>query len=243
MSVLIILALTAYKRCDPLDTAIKLKPVEIPAATVTPVPAQTRASSVYNYQEYPVKTESEITTKALLVIYPEIVKLHQLEQHANMPGETISQLQPMLYSSDPVVRLAALESVAELKSPLSLPILLDALNDYLPSIRKASLEGLSLQTNGNVADVIEPFLYDSDISVKIAAIDALAILGGEQAISSLASLLNDYDPIIRNTAVIALGEIDSTLGGQYILPLQFDPDQRVRNNAETILLEQATKKQ
>ncbi|NNE63642.1 MAG: hypothetical protein HKN34_06125 [Gammaproteobacteria bacterium] len=207
-----------------------------------PVKSKTRANPVYRDEELPSESTSHTGSMAALIIYPEIVKLHQIEQSAIEPGEAITGLQPMLYSSDPVVRIAALESVAELKSPKTLPILIEALNDYLPSIRKASIEGLSLQADGNVARVIEPFLFDNDISVKIAAIDALAALGGEQAINSLASLLNDYDPIIRNNAMIALGEIDNPFTSQYILPLQFDPDLRIRSNAASILLEQESKK-
>lgn len=236
-----ILSLSAYFQGDTSkDTASMRLPV-LPGKTVIPVRTQTMVSPVRTDEKKPEERDPLVSTQAVLVIYAEIVKLHQIEQHTSTPGETISQLQPMLYSFDPAVRLAALESVAELNSPHSLPILIDALSDYHPAIRKASIEGLSMQANDDVARVIEPFLFDNDLSVKIAAIDALAVLGGEQAIASLASLLTDYNPIIRNNAVIALGEIDNALTSQYVLPLQFDPDPRVRNNAESILVEQGIK--
>ncbi len=182
------------------------------------------ASPVHTDHKKPEEADLQVSIKAVLVIYPEIVKLHQIEQIASAPGEMISQLHPMLYSFDPAVRLSALESVTELSSPHSLPILIDALSDYLPAIRMTLIEGLSMQVNDDVASVIESFLFDHDISVKIAAINALAVVGGDQAISSLAGLLTDLNPIIRNNAVLALGEIDNELTSQYVLPLQFDPD-------------------
>ena len=136
--VLIILGLTAVKSRHIGNDAAESRLADLPAKMKISVKSQIRANTVYRDEELPGENTSHTGNMAVLVIYPEIVKLHQIEQLATDPEEALAGLQPMLFSSDPKVRLAALESVAELKSPNTLPILIEALNDYLPSIRKTS---------------------------------------------------------------------------------------------------------
>lgn len=238
LALLLVLAAFQLFRSDSGDVEPQTRQLDPSVSTEVIEPVKIESDPVYREEFSVAETDWQTASKGLLLIYPEIVKLHQITVQGSTPVEAISELQPMLYSSDPAVRLAALESVAELDSPQALPMMLNALNDRLPLVRKASIEGLSLRADSEIAGVIEPFLFDNDISVKMAAIDALAIVGGEQAVASLVGLLNDYDPVVRNCAVNALGEIDSAEISQYLFPLQYDPDGRVRNNVETILAEQ-----
>ena len=170
-----------------------------------------------------------------LVWYPELEQIRLLE---NAPVTlAIFELQPMLANTDPVIRLAAIESLGDMTNQATLPALSAALNDPNPQLRVAALEALASQEDESVVSSIEPFLYDQDREVRVAAIEALVDLESETAVPALAGLLSDQDPLIRHHAVNALGEIGGEYAISYLLQARYDPDERIRANAEDILIE------
>ncbi len=177
----------------------------------------------------------EQTTEAPLVWYPELEQIRLLE---NMPViHAIFELQPMLSNADPVIRLAAIESLGDMTNQATLPALSAALNDPNPQLRIAALEALASQEDASVVGSIEPLLFDHDREVRVAAIEALADLEVETAVHALAGLLSDQDSLIRHHAVNALGEIGGESAMMYLLQARYDPDERIRANAESILIE------
>ena len=214
ISFTLIVALTNYKDSDDkhskelsqLDVVRKID--ESDTQLAPEIPAYQQPSSTSD--------DLPLASQRVYLAYPELIQISQIENEVGMPAEAISRLQPMLIASDPVIRLAALESIASLTHPESLSALIDALHDPEPMIRITAIEGLVMQKNESVDLYIEPLLFDADKGVIIVAIDAMAELESELAVHALASLLSDQDPVIRYSAVNALSEIDSELAREYI---------------------------
>lgn len=164
----------------------------------------------------PDTNNAPIASQRVYLVYPELIQITRIENEVKIPVEAISRLQPMLVAEDPVIRLAALESVAAFEHPESIQALVNALYDSEPMVRITAIEGLAMQKDLSADMHIEPLLFDVDKGVITVAIDALAELESDTAIHALASLLSDQDPVIRYSAVNALGEIDSELAREYL---------------------------
>ncbi len=185
-------------------------------------------------ESFTISTPEQILEEPL-VWYPELEQIRLLE---NTPvTHAIFELQPMLANTDPVIRLAAIESLGDMTNQATLPVLAAALNDPNPQLRIAALEALASQEDASVVGSIEPLLFDQDREVRIATIEALADLESEAAVMALASLLSDGDTKVRHHTVNALGEIGGDNAISYLLVARYDPDETIRENAEAILLE------
>lgn len=171
----------------------------------------------------------------LMRLYPELARMVKLENEH--PDSALRELLPMLSDSDPVVRLAALEAIADMNHPARSAMLAAALDDPSPQIRVAAIEAFATRDDPAAWTYIEPYLYDSDAEVRLAAIETLALLENERSIYSLAGLLFDPDRLVRHQAVNALGEIGGESARAYLQQLRFDPDQTIRANAEAMLAE------
>ena len=169
------------------------------------------------------------------LLYPELATIIESE---SLPADSaLHNLQPLLANSDPVIRLAALESIANTNHPARLPALLAALDDPNPQIRVAALEAFTLQGDRSAAGVIGSLVYDQDPDVRIAAIDALAALADPGSVHVLAALLYDPNHEVRVSAVAALGEIGGDDAIIYLRQVRYDPDDSIRVSANAILLE------
>jgi HEAT repeat protein len=178
---------------------------------------------------------TEQTTETPPAWYPELERIRQLE---NIPViEAIFELQPLLANEDPVIRLAAIESLGDMNTRASLPALSGALRDSNPQLRIAALEALASQEDESVVSSIEHHLYDQDRNVRLAAIEALGNLEIESTVHALSGLLSDQDSLIRQNAVSALGEIGGENAMMYLLQARYDPDSIIRANADAILAE------
>ena len=220
----------------------------------TPVPSLQSPAAPIKYQEF---QQSELSLSRLvkprqsttavekpspnqdynspLILYPELEQIIQLE---NLPPEmAFDQLQPFLYDANPVIRLAAIESLADMSHPARLPTLTAALIDPNPQIRIAALEALGSQESPSAVISVEPYLFDPERDVRVAAIEALASLEYVQAVHSLGGLLSDQDVQIRHHTVNALGNIGGDNAVLYLLQARYDPDEIIGANAEAILFE------
>jgi HEAT repeat protein len=211
------------------DQAIQFEPAQV----VKPVqPASVERDQTIEAIVIPAP---EKITQEPFVLYPE---LEQIVLTEDLPIiEAIFELEPMLSNADPVIRLAAIESLGDMNTQATLPALSVALNDPNPQLRIAALEALASQEDESVVGSIEPLLFDHDRDVRVAAIEALADLEVETAVPALAGLLSDQDTLIRHHAVNALGEIGGEYAISYLLQARYDPDERIRANAESILIE------
>ena len=146
----------------------------------------------------------------LIEWYTELDQIQQIEDATTPAFERIMQLQEWLNSVDPVIKMAALESISSFNHPDSLPVLINALYDAEAIIRIAALEGLAEHSNKQSAIYIESLLFDPDNEVREAAINAIADIGNTELLAALESLLFDQDRKIRNAAVAAIADIDSS---------------------------------
>ncbi len=186
-------------------------------------------------QANPVAVNS---ARVLLDLYPALEEIIQLE---NLPAEmAIGQLQLLLFDADPVIRLAALEAVADTSHQARLAVLNAALDDPVAQIRIAAVEALGAAMSPLAVNSIEPYLFDREREVRIAAIEALARLQQEQAVHLLAGLLSEQDIVVRRHAVNAMGEIGGENAISYLLQAHYDPDQTIRANAQAIVEELAS---
>lgn len=182
-----------------------------------------------------VPATPELITEASLVWYPELEQIRQLE---NAPvTEALFELKPLLANEDPVIRLAAIESLGDMTTRATIPALSAALSDPNPQLRIAALEALASQEDESVVSSIEHYLYDQDRNVRVAAIEALADLEIESAVHALSGLLSDQDSLIRHNAVSALGEIGGENAMMFLLQARYDPNSTIRANADAILAE------
>ena len=77
-----------------------------------------------------VIVSTEQTTGTLPVWYPELEQIRQLE---NAPvTEAVFELKPLLANEDPVIRLAAIESLGDMTTRATIPALSAALSDPNP---------------------------------------------------------------------------------------------------------------
>lgn len=222
--------------------------------TLVQIPAPDKQNHVIRFEPAPVVSpnqpalvERDQTNKAFVIATPEQVleeplvwypELEQIRLLENTPvTHAIFELQPLLANTDPVIRLAAIESLGDMTNQATLPALSAALDDPNPQLRIAALEALAAQEDESVVSSIEPYLYDQDREVRVAAIEALVELESETAVPALAGLLSDQDTLIRHHAVNALGEIGGEYAISYLLQARYDPDERIRANAESILIE------
>jgi len=170
-----------------------------------------------------------------LDLYPQLARITQLDNQP--PDIALGELLPMLSDTDPVIRLAALQSVANMNQEARLPIFMAALDDPNHQIRVAALEALATTDHASVAASIEPYVYDRELEVRIAAIDALGEMESKIAADTLGGLLSDGNTLVRHHAVNALGEIGGEYAITYLLQARYDADETIRTNANAILEE------
>ena len=181
------------------------------------------------------KSQPNQVDKVPLILYPELAEIERTENLP--PAEAFNTLERMLSNHDPVIRLAAIESLGTMKFPGLQATLVSSLPDPNPQLRVAALEALVSQDDKSVVGSIEPYLFDPDREVRVAAIEALADLESESAVYALAGLLSDQDRVIRHQAVDALGDIGGENALTYLLQARYDPNAKIRVIAEEILTE------
>ena len=172
-------------------------------------------------------------------LYPELEWMFTLDDL--IADEALALLEPFLQDTDPVIRLAALESLGDMKrNPVDLSLIVSMLDDPNPQIRIAALEAIADSHEAMLITAIEAYLFDHDTEVRIAAIEALASMEDESATPALGSLLSDPDPGVRHHAVNALGEIGGEPAINYLRQARYDAIDDIRENARAILEELGT---
>jgi len=185
--------------------------------------------------ELPSASPTNAAQDLPLFSYPALIEIELME---NWPrDEAFAALNDMMLDFDPVVRLAALESLATMNHPGIASILITTLGDPEPQLRIAALDAIASQDDATLIPNIEALLYDPDAEVRIAAIDTLSDLESEAAVMALASLLSDGDAIVRHHTVNALGEIGGDNAISYLSGARYDPNETIRANAEAFLIE------
>ncbi len=235
----LVLYVTSGQQNHRIESEVILLPDSRVAWIFEPITPQPDPEPPFGLSSASIELPSTIITDAAedlpLFSYPALIEIELME---NWPrDETFAALNDMMLDFDPVIRLAALESLATMNHPGIASILINTLCDPDPQLRIAALDAVASQDDATLIPNIEALLYDPDAEVRIAAIDTLSELESEAAVMALASLLSDGDAIVRHHTVNALGEIGGDNAISYLSGARYDPDETIRANAEAILLE------
>ena len=180
--------------------------------------------------------EAEQMSIRLPSLYPELDRIIALDDL--IANDAMASLEPFLQGTDPVIRLAAVESLGDMKrNPAGLSLIVPMLDDPNPQIRIAALEAIADSHDTTLITRIEAHIFDRDTDVRITAIQALASMEEESATPALASLLSDPNSSVRHHAVNALGEIGGELAINYLRQVRYDAIDNIRENARAILEE------
>ena len=224
------------------DTGEVVRPATSPVSTFDTASAS--ISTVPRSEQATIAAPAEEhgnSTLKLPTLYPELIRITELENLDN--DVAIESIKYYLRDTDPVIRLAALESLSDMGPyPASLSLIVSALDDTNAQLRVAALEAIADSNVTTLMTSIEPLIYDNDLDVRITAIETLESMENEYSVSTLASLLSDPDSRVRHRAVTALGEVGGELAMIYIQQALYDPEDDIRENAEAILVELATEK-
>lgn len=107
------------------------------------------------------------------------------------------------------IRWAAVEALAWIANPESVPALTRLLKDSNWTLRAAVVRALIDIGDVSAVPALIGTLKDANATVREAAVEALGILGSPEAIPHLAEAMSDGEPIVRLRAVMALGQIQS----------------------------------
>jgi HEAT repeat protein/beta-lactamase regulating signal transducer with metallopeptidase domain len=151
----------------------------------------------------------------------------------NAGPDRTATLMAALDDSDQGVRLAALESLAELEDPRAVPAMLTALDSEYPEMRRVALHALANSGDARALPGALRMLNDQDREVRVSAAMAVGEFGDSTAIAALSQALGtDSDPEVRKTAAWALGELgDSRAIPALSQALRSDASVEVRRTA------------
>jgi HEAT repeat protein len=125
-----------------------------------------------------------------------------LESLSELGSKWLVQLLPHIAASqDEALRLVALRVVQHLALEVRKPLLLGALRDPQPTVRRRALTYLGWQHASWAKAEILRLCYDADPTVKWAALESLAAIEPAEARARLDSMYPGMDPVLRRRAV------------------------------------------
>jgi hypothetical protein len=104
--------------------------------------------------------------------------------------------------TDPLVREAILQTVAEFRTPLAIQILEAGLQDESPSVRIASCKSLGQRAEArSVPSLAKALSSDSEMDVRLAAAEALGNIKSPESMAAIAVALEDRNPAMQFVGV------------------------------------------
>lgn len=149
--------------------------------------------------------------------------------------ESLPELRELL--DDPVgeVRAQALLSLVDLEDRSSLPQIRSMVTDDCPEVRAGVAKAIGqLKDTESVPLLLD--LVSNGSKVAIAAADSLKIMQVREAIPTLIPLLSHRVPEVRAKALEVLGDFGAVEAEPKIRELLQDPDERVRQAAQSAIL-------
>jgi HEAT repeat protein len=149
--------------------------------------------------------------------------------------EDVEKLSLLIKDEDAVVRMAAVSSLARLRSMTSVGHLVMALVDENNDVRVAAAGALG-EIGG--AEVLEPLLLvlqDDDLWVRCAALKSLGKLKDERALQAIVRVRENADGMVMIAALEALAEIGGAVALYMVKQALDDPDEEVVKAAINIL--------
>jgi HEAT repeat protein len=129
--------------------------------------------------------------------------------------------------AQPALRPAAVQALARIHHPATIPWLKLAMADARSPVRATALDALSAFADPTLLPLVQQSLGDSAVAVRAAAVRGLLglrfCLPAQQLIDALTPLLRDADERVAQQAAYALGRLSSTAAAVPLLQLLQTP--------------------
>jgi HEAT repeat protein len=170
----------------------------------------------------------------------------RLQLHHAVPGFT-----DVISHSDPAIRLAAVQTLAQLGTPGAMTLLDRAIDDSDKSVRIAAVRAAGQRGYKGALKRVESVVLgksvrDMDLTEKMAFFEAYGAIAGVSALKSLSSILLQRGllkmkepPEVRACAAMALGRIKTAESREALQKAVEDKDLVVRNAVNRALREAA----
>ncbi len=143
----------------------------------------------------------------------------------------------IIENADRYFKIRLLQLVEEIKSPVSVPLLVHILKTNDVEVRSSAKKALSTSAKKESAVFLIDSLKDENFNVKCVAIKELLALGAEIPLSSLSELLEDENEHVRSHAVKALIAVSDEESLSLLEGVSNeDPDEWVRKLAQNHIL-------
>lgn len=131
------------------------------------------------------------------------------EKDAAEQDRIAAQLQQeMSTEQNPVMRMAIIRPLGEMKSPVALAALQQALRDTDKSVRIKVCDALAQRKDAEAAKALsEVVASDADLDVRMAAARGLGEINDPQAVQGLGLALGDADPALQRRAIESLRNV------------------------------------
>ncbi|MEO1070484.1 MAG: HEAT repeat domain-containing protein [Cyanobacteria bacterium J06638_6] len=135
--------------------------------------------------------------------------------------------------AQPTLRPVAVQALARIQHPDTLPLLLEATTDLRPSVRATALDALSAFVDPAILPAVEQGLDDASPIVRAAAIRGLlglrSLLRPTQLIDTLTPKLWDSDLAVAQKAIYGLGRLQIPAAAVPLLKrLQTEPSEALQ---------------
>ena len=129
------------------------------------------------------------------------------------------------------VRAQAMQSLAQMRSPLAFEPMVAALKDASPEVRHQAAFSLGEMHDPRAVGPLSAALSDTDADVRQQAVFALGQLRAKEAVPAIVGVLKDTDPDVREQAAFALGQIGDPAAVQPLMAALKDTNDSVREQA------------
>jgi HEAT repeat protein len=184
-----------------------LQPLVITCAIV----ASCGCSSFLGYRGWPFPEHDRTT------FLTPAMRIDAIKQFARQSNGTDSEDQRKLtdqlarqiqIESDPLVRRAIIDAVAEFRTPLAPQIIQAGLNDSNSDVRLACCRALGNRAEPlSVANLATALRDDEDPDVRVAAAEALGKIKSDAAMTALVAALDDRDPALQYVGIESMKSI------------------------------------
>ena len=145
------------------------------------------------------------------------------DRMARLPqAERVKLAQELFRNPNPLLRVAAVESIEDWKIRDAYPLLEHGLEDNCSAVRRRSLEALWKLDRQRGMRLLLAGLQDDDIDVRRAAVSQLRFVNDQRVVPAVIPLLDDYD---KTTRFFAMGVLRKLTGQPYFVKTT-DPPQK-----------------
>jgi HEAT repeat protein len=162
---------------------------------------------------------------------------------AKIGNDALNPLKVLLKSEKETVRLAAMNVLANIKSPDAIDALVHMLDDSSVEVRRAAIWDLNENDSKwmlrdeakDTLGILKDELHEFEPEKRAFAAWALGMTKNCHALPALRLALEDSSPEVRENAAFAIGEIQDPTAGEALEKALKDEDSDVRKSALTAL--------